>query len=58
MSETIPSNDSDERIKSMSTWRKALIRPELGGICGTLLVFTFFLLTAFDSGMFGPARSR
>jgi len=53
MSETRPSNDRDERIKSMSSWRKALIRPELGGICGTILVFIFFMLTAFDSGMFG-----
>lgn len=42
----------DERIKEISPFRKALIRPELGGICGTVLVFTFFLLTAFDSGMF------
>jgi simple sugar transport system permease protein len=55
MSETRQSNDRDERIKSMSSWRKALIRPELGGICGTILVFIFFMLTAFDSGMFGPA---
>ena len=45
MSETIPSNDSDERIKSMSTWRKALIRPELGGICGTLLAVSYTHLT-------------
>ncbi len=32
--------------------RQALIRPELGGIVGTIAVFTFFLLFAFDSGMF------
>ena len=44
MSETMQSNDRDERIKSMSSWRKALIRPELGGICGTILVFIFFML--------------
>ncbi|MEM8554487.1 MAG: ABC transporter permease [Pseudomonadota bacterium] len=43
---------ADERIKEIPAWRKALIRPELGGICGTILVFAFFLLTAFDSGMF------
>lgn len=42
----------DERIKERSRLREALIRPELGGICGTILVFAFFLLTAFDSGMF------
>ncbi len=39
----------------MSGLRQALIRPELGGICGAILVFIFFLLTASDSGMFGPA---
>ncbi|WP_439141644.1 ABC transporter permease [Planktotalea sp.] len=43
---------ADERIKETSFIRKALIRPELGGIVGTIAVFTFFLLTAFDSGMF------
>lgn len=43
---------TDERIKQISPLRKALIRPELGGIVGTLAVFTFFLLFAFDSGMF------
>ncbi len=42
----------DERVKTRSRFREALIRPELGGICGTVIVFTFFLLTAFDSGMF------
>ncbi len=47
-----PTSASDERIKEISTLRRMLIRPELGGICGTVLVFTFFLLTAFDSGMF------
>ncbi len=44
----------DERVKAIPAWRRALIRPELGGMCGTVLVFTFFLLTAFDSGMFAP----
>ncbi|MEM7295202.1 MAG: ABC transporter permease [Pseudomonadota bacterium] len=43
---------SDERIKEIPALRRALIRPELGGIVGTVAVFTFFLLTAFDSGMF------
>ncbi len=48
--ETTPA--PDERVKQMSAFRRALIRPELGGICGTIAVFTFFLLFAFDSGMF------
>ncbi|MBU2957901.1 ABC transporter permease [Paracoccus sp. 1_MG-2023] len=42
----------DERIKEISALRRALIRPELGGMVGTVAVFTFFLLFAFDSGMF------
>jgi simple sugar transport system permease protein len=42
----------DERIKQVSSFRQALIRPELGGIVGTIAVFTFFALFAFDSGMF------
>jgi len=45
-------SNSDERIKEMSGLRRALIRPELGGMVGTVAVFTFFLLFAFDSGMF------
>ena len=56
MSETTsPPPVQDERIKETSAFRKALIRPELGGIVGTIAVFTFFLLTAFDSGMFNAA---
>ncbi len=44
----------DERIREMSPLRKALIRPELGAICGVILVFIFFLAIARDSGMFAP----
>ena len=44
----------DERVKKISGFRKSLIRPELGAICGTLIVFFFFFLTARDSGMFSP----
>ena len=44
--------NKDERIKEISRWRQALIRPELGGIVGTVAVFTFFFMLAFDSGMF------
>ena len=42
----------DERIKDVSPFRKALIRPELGGIVGTIAVFVLFFASAFDSGMF------
>lgn len=48
---TNPTAAGDERVKNLG-WRKALIRPELGGIVGTVAVFVFFLLFAFDSGMF------
>jgi len=44
----------DERLQEISPLRKALIRPELGAICGTILVFVFFLGIARDSGMFAP----
>ncbi|MEL6679385.1 MAG: ABC transporter permease [Pseudomonadota bacterium] len=46
--------ETDERIKDISPIKKALIRPELGGIVGTVAVFTLFMLFAFDSGMFAP----
>jgi len=53
MSESSPQGPAvDERIKQRSRFREALIRPELGGIVGTAMVFAMFLLFAFDSGMF------
>ncbi len=44
----------DERVKQVSKLRRAMIRPELGAISGTILVFVFFLMIAGDSGMFSP----
>ena len=44
----------DERVKEMSAFRKLMIRPELGAIAGTILVFMFFLAIARDTGMFSP----
>lgn len=46
--------NEDERLREVSPFRKALIRPELGAICGVILVFMFFLGIARDSGMFSP----
>ncbi len=43
---------ADERVKETSNLRKALIRPELGAIVGTVAVFAFFIVFAGDSGMF------
>ncbi len=45
---------ADERVRPISPLRKALIRPELGAICGTILVFVFFFAIARNSGMFAP----
>ena len=45
-------SNRDERIKETSSLRRAMIRPELGGIVGNIAVFTFFLMFAYDSGMF------
>ncbi|WP_416916052.1 MAG: ABC transporter permease [Roseicyclus sp.] len=42
----------DERVKETSRLRRALIRPELGAIVGTIAVFVFFIVFAGDSGMF------
>ncbi|MEM6738733.1 MAG: ABC transporter permease [Pseudomonadota bacterium] len=42
----------DERIKAIGGVRQWLIRPELGGIVGTIAVFLFFIVFAADSGMF------
>ncbi len=55
MSDTPQSNapiNDDERIKKVSRFKQALIRPELGSICGTVVVFFVFFLYAHDSGMF------
>jgi simple sugar transport system permease protein len=54
MSDNANADNTDERVKETSKLRQALIRPELGGIVGTVLVFIFFLLLAGDSGMFNP----
>jgi len=43
---------SDERVKEIGGFRRWLIRPELGGIIGTIAVFLFFIIFADDSGMF------
>lgn len=49
---------SDERLKQTSLLRRSMIRPELGAMCGTVLVFVFFLMIAGDSGMFAPEGIR
>ncbi len=46
--------ENDERLQEIPKWRKLMMRPELGSICGVILVFVFFLSIARDSGMFSP----
>lgn len=43
---------ADERVRRVSVLHRALMRPELGGICGAILVFILFASIAGDSGMF------
>ncbi|MCF6321346.1 MAG: ABC transporter permease [Rhizobiaceae bacterium] len=45
---------ADERLIQTSKLRKLMMRPELGAIAGTVLVFMLFLAIARDSGMFSP----
>ncbi|MCC4797373.1 ATPase [Enterovibrio norvegicus] len=43
---------SDERVRKVSLVSGLLSRPELGSVSGAILVFVFFALVAWDSGMF------
>lgn len=45
----------DERLRRVPFWKKALSRPELGALAGTILVLGFFLVVARGTGMFTPA---
>ena len=42
----------DERLRAVPIFRRKLIRPELGAICGAIAVFLFFVIVAPESGMF------
>jgi simple sugar transport system permease protein len=43
---------SDERLRRVSIWRRLMVRPELGAVAGTVLVYLFFAAVAGNSGMF------
>lgn len=47
-----PSSTNDERIKRTSRFHRFLVRPELGAMGGTLIVFLFFIILAGDTRMF------
>jgi simple sugar transport system permease protein len=49
---TRTSHANDERIKEGSRFRRAIVRPELGSICGTIAVFAFFFIFAGGTAMF------
>lgn len=60
-SDTSPESSSpvakqqDERLQRIPFWKKALSRPELGALAGTVLVLAFFIVAAGGTGMFTPA---
>lgn len=45
---------SDERVQRQSPLRRAFVRPELGAMAGTVLVFLYFAVVAGGTGMFAP----
>lgn len=49
-----PTGEGSSRIRSTSWLSTQLSRPDLGAICGAVVVFVFFGVVAGDSGMFGP----
>jgi simple sugar transport system permease protein len=49
---------TDERVKQVSWLKRAMVRPELGAICGAILVVVMFFLLDGDSGMFAPEGIR
>jgi len=46
--------EKDERLQQQSPLRRAFIRPELGAMTGTIVVFVYFAIVAGGSGMFAP----
>lgn len=45
---------ADERVQRQSALRRAFVRPELGAMAGTVLVFLYFAVVAGGTGMFAP----
>lgn len=48
----------DTRVRELSAFQRLLMRPEMGAICGVVLVLIFFFLIARDNGMFNPDGIR
>ena len=49
---TMTTGRIDERLRRVSVWRRLMVRPELGAVAGTILVYIFFFAVAGNSGMF------
>jgi len=49
---TMTTGRIDERLRRVSIWRRLMVRPELGAVAGTILVYIFFFAVAGNSGMF------
>jgi simple sugar transport system permease protein len=49
---TMTTGRTDERLRRVSIWRRLMVRPELGAVAGTILVYIFFFAVAGNSGMF------
>lgn len=47
--DTAPPIEVDERVRQVSLIRKLLGRPELGAVVGTVLVWVFFAIVAWDN---------
>lgn len=48
----------DERLRSLSLWKRLLLRPELGSIAGLIVVFLFFAVAAGGTGFLSWASAR
>jgi simple sugar transport system permease protein len=46
----IQTGQHDERVRTVSPWKRFLGRPEFGAVAGAILVFLFFVLVAGDRG--------
>ena len=51
---TQPPPATDERLARQSPLRAMLMRPELGAMAGTIVVFVYFAIVAGGTGMFAP----
>ncbi|WP_309083892.1 ABC transporter permease [Chelativorans sp.] len=50
--ESVSRPEGDERVKRVAGVRRAMVRPELGAICGAIAVFVYFFFAAGNTGMF------